>query len=153
MAVNAVFFSRSGPLDPEDLCGILDVKYDGTVAEWLNYQRELISKQPDGSTVGVIPEAIRGDKEFAQKLLFFATGWNHVPYYCQSKYRLTIEFNDNELPDADSLPVAHICVNTLVLPGQAYEGDANKFMQRMAFSLEYTTKMVREETGLNVIPM
>ena len=64
-----------------------------------------------------------------EDFLFFCTGFNYLPRR-DSKFFITVEF-DYENMTFTSLPVSHICENTLVLPSDMYGKDRMIFKAKL----------------------
>jgi hypothetical protein len=66
-----------------------------------------------------LPDLLRVENpEFLKQFVDFVTGSSFVPKYTDG-YKIKVEFNMIESPNADSLTVAHTCENTLKLPALA----------------------------------
>lgn len=147
--VNALVFSRS-KIEPEDVITAIQVCYDHPI-EINNdslkkavdgYQRCILNEiEIDGKKVltGALPDMLRESKDDAQFLedfVYFVTGYRYIPNARMNKdFRIIVEFNLSECGD-DDLPVAHTCVLTIKIPGMAYYGNKEIFVEKLKKSIE-----------------
>jgi len=77
--------------------------------------------------------------------VFFCTGYYYLPHRNPSapeSFAIYVEFNFAEMPDEESLPVAHTCQNLLKLPGMAYENNDEVFWQKLTTSMAHTKNVM-----------
>jgi HECT-domain (ubiquitin-transferase) len=78
------------------------------------------------------------DSDFLTDFVEFCTGQSYLPDLdCNTDYKITVEFNSDENEIGENhLPVAHTCINTLKLPGAAYNGNMEDFERYLSIALE-----------------
>jgi hypothetical protein len=139
-------------VEPDDLIATLDIVTnfgdlcDDAKIEILqaNISRVLHLAE-DGTWAGHFPDLIRDryrtDKQFPQKVLYFATGHKCIRVH-DDDFKLMVEFNVNpefnvktKKFDPDWLPMGHTCGFTLKFPAQAYDGDRETLEKKLDQSL------------------
>jgi hypothetical protein len=125
----------------DDVIRALDPAYDYMNNEDIStYGQQMIlsicHKTNDryGVLVDVLRERCLSNKDFLLDFVWCITGSKFIP---QTAFKIRIEFNYEELPVPDSIPVAHTCDRTLKLPGLAYDGNRGKFEQKLDYFMEY----------------
>lgn len=133
-AMDRLLFSR--PLvDARDLIKTLIPRYDEVkgYSDSYRHQCQLLSVKKGQEATGIIVEMLEnGTEEFCIDFLCFATG---NLYLGSSDDKIFVEFNFSEM-SPNSLPVAHTCVCTMKLPGQAYEGNRAVFEKKLLYCLK-----------------
>lgn len=87
----------------------------------------------EGAFVNVLRTLSRKNKEFLTSFVLYVTGYEYLPV----AQTIKIEFNYDQVPSNDALPVAHTCVHTLKLPGLAYDANEDLIKEKLCMSLKY----------------
>jgi len=121
----------------------------------LDAQRQILAFHETEGTrqvSGILPDLLRErnqtDSSFLGRFVFFVTAHRFIP---SRNFKIQIEFtiqhdltpeqqeNDEDADDMsdEALPSSHACDSTLSLPFTAYDGNAEKFAQKLDQALEY----------------
>jgi len=140
-AIEKLIFSKA-KIEPEDLINILHPIYSGRYDYWEPMdstgkgQRNFF----ENTLKGIIKERgsrKEGGQEFLHDFIEFITGSKFLP--CiegNSGFRINVEFNFAET-NPDYLPIAHTCANTMKIPGNFYNGDADIFQEKLDKAFSY----------------
>ncbi|GAX11843.1 hypothetical protein FisN_20Lh100 [Fistulifera solaris] len=144
--IDELFFGTT-TFDVEDLIAALRPVYAGEaehgssdpniinrlVIQKKTLRRNGMGSQPEGAFVNVIRSLNRCNKDFLTTFVLYVTGYEYLP----AAHTINIEFNYKEMPSNDALPVSHTCVNTLKLPGLAYNANEDLIREKLSMALSY----------------
>ena len=80
-----------------------------------------------------------GDTKFLCDFVYLCTGQGYIPDVdteMAKNFTITIEFNDSYSPDKECVPAFHTCTNTMRIPFFAYEGDIEKFEEKIVSAMK-----------------
>jgi hypothetical protein len=133
-------------VEPDDLLAILvlvtefgELSDNATLEILQANVSRVLHLAEDGTWAGHFPDLLRDryrkDKQFPQKVLYFATGYKCIRVH-DDRFKLIIEFNSNPKEiKPNGLPTGHSCEFTLKRPAQAYDGDRETLEQKLDRSL------------------
>ena len=116
-------------VESKDLISLL-VLFEDDEKKPLEHQKEFFNT--------VLKDVIREmTNEERKQFTFFCSGYDYLPHRVDTKEKfcIVVEFSYEEM-EATSLPVAHTCVNTLKLPGEAYGNNKARFKSKLLKAME-----------------
>jgi hypothetical protein len=134
-AVNRFVFGNS-KYSAEDVIARLEVKYCGE--EILREtQKMLIEEVLKPILRDWANEDCGNGNTLLSRFVKFCTGKSYLPHPSQTKTKIMVEFEGEELLSKDAFPKAHTCENMLGLPEQAYDANRETFESKLRESVKY----------------
>jgi len=131
--INKILFQKQ-QIEIEDVAPILMPVYSEDT--FLEVQKSVLRQnlstgKSEGVLVDVIGRLAQEHPCFLNEFIHFASGYDFIPY---QGFKITVVFDHGEM-SADHLPVSYSSNNTLKIPAQAYDGNAEMLETKLLTSI------------------